>query len=161
MKKNFILIVTGIFGLITGIIFTMIMMWNMAPSMMLIEDESKYDFDKSIAVFEKAVIDNGWKIPVVHDLQKTMNKFGKDVSKVTVFELCHPDHAYEILSRDAERVVSSLMPCRIAIYEKSNGKTYVSRMNTGLMGQMMNGVVPEVMGIASHESEIIAQSIIK
>jgi uncharacterized protein (DUF302 family) len=111
--------------------------------------------------YQDAVKAKGWKIPTIHDLQATMTKFGKDVKKVMVFELCHPEHAYKILSKDQERVVSSLMPCRVAIYEKSNGKVYASRMNTALMGKMMSGVIPEVMAEASRESEEMLSAILK
>lgn len=90
-----------------------------------------------------------------------MAKFGKEVNKVQVFELCHPDHAYKILSRDAERKVTSFMPCRVAIYEHSDKKVYVSRMNSGLMGKMMGGIIADVMTDASTESEAIISEIIK
>ncbi|QEN08956.1 DUF302 domain-containing protein [Oceanispirochaeta crateris] len=45
-----------------------------------------------------------WKIPAVHDLQTTMAKFDKDVKKVKIFELCHPDHAGEILAENDESI---------------------------------------------------------
>jgi uncharacterized protein (DUF302 family) len=141
--------------LAAGFAIALAVIWHSAPDLMLMEDESKYNFAESVEKFEQKALADGWKIPTVHDLQKTMANFGKDVLSVKVFELCHPEHAYEILSRDAERVVSSLMPCRVAIYERSNGKTYISRMNTSLMGSMMGGVVPEVMKVASTESEAI------
>jgi uncharacterized protein (DUF302 family) len=147
-------------SVLAGILIALVLMWNMAPGLMIIEDLSKYNFDESVRIFESTALNNGWKIPTVHDLQKTMTSFGKDVLKVKVFELCHPEHAYEILSRDAERVVSSLMPCRVAIYEKSDGNVYVSRMNTSLMGSMMKGVIPKVMKVASSESEAILKSIL-
>lgn len=158
MKKQ---IIFGLLGVLIGILLTGIIMWNSAAGIMLIEDESRYDFDEAVNVFKNTVHENGWKIPILHDLQETMNKYGYDVGRVVVFELCHPDHAYRILSQDQERVVSSLMPCRVAIYERSDGKVYVSRMNSGLMGKMMKGVVPEVMGIAAFETEEIIKSIIK
>lgn len=142
-------------SLVVGFSIALAVIWNSAPGLMIIEDESKYSFTESVEKFEQKALADGWKIPTVHDLQKTMANFGKDVLSVKVFELCHPEHAYEILSRDAERVVSSLMPCRVAIYERSNGKTYISRMNSSLMGSMMGGVVPDVMKIAFAESEAI------
>lgn len=157
MKKQFLFLIIGV---VLGLILTMTLMWMNAESIMLLEDASKYGFDESIEVFERAVQEKGWKIPVIHDLQETMENFGYDVRRVKVFELCHPDHAYKILSRDEERVVSALMPCRVAIYERSDGKVYVSRMNSGLMGKMMSGVVPEVMGIASEETEEIIKSLL-
>jgi uncharacterized protein (DUF302 family) len=155
------MIITAVAALFAGVVLTLGIMFLSAQSIMLKEDHSKYDFEKSVEVFTSYVEENGWKIPTVHDLKETMNKFGKDVLQAKVFELCHPEHAYEILSRDKERVVMSMMPCRVAIYEKSDGKTYVSRMDTGLMGKMMKGVVPKVMKAASSESEELIKSITK
>ncbi len=158
-KKN---IITGVSGLLIGVVLTMVVMFLSAPSMMLKEDVSKYDFERTAMELRKAIDDHGWKLPTVHDLKETMENFGKTgIKNAKVFEICHPDHAYKILSRDDERIVSSLMPCRISIYEKSDGKVYVSRMNTSLMGSMMKGVVPEVMKDASAESEAIINSIIR
>lgn len=37
------------------------------------------------------------------------------------------------------------MPCSIAFYTKSDGKTYVSSMRAGRMGSLMGGVVADVM----------------
>jgi len=157
-KKN---ILSGVIGLIVGCLFMGILIYNIMPNLMIIEDESKYGFEESVEKFKEAVKKHGWKLPKVHDLQKTMAKFEKNVNKVQVFEICHPDHAYKILSRDAERVVTSLMPCRVSIYERSDKKVYVSRMNSGLMGKMMSGIIPEVMSDASRESEEIIDAIIE
>lgn len=150
----------GAVGFVLGIIFTGIVGWNAAPGMMLLENQSKYNFEESVDRFTKAVSDQGWKLSKVHDLKKTMEKFNKEVHQVQVFEICHPDHAYKILARDDERVVASLMPCRVAIYEHSDGKVYTSRLNSGLMGQMMDGIIPEVMADASRESEEMLESIL-
>lgn len=159
ITKQNILFVIG--GLVAGILLTSLLAYKAAPGMMLKEAESKYNFERSVEVFEQTALNMGWKIPTVHDMQLTMENFGKEVNKMKVFELCHPEHAYEILSRDKERIVSNMMPCRVSIYEKSDGKTYISWMNTAMMGNMMGGVVADVMGIASAESEKMISSIRK
>ena len=41
--------------------------------------------------------------------------------------------------------LSVMMPCSIAVYEKADGKTYVSTMNSGLMGKMFGGTAAAVM----------------
>ena len=151
----------SLLAFVVGIFLTFIVIFFSAESIMMVEHEARYDFDKTVEEFEKEVLAAGWKIPTVHDLQATMKKFEKDVDKIKVFEICKADHAYEILSRDNERLVSSLMPCRVAIYEKSNGQVYISSMNTGIMGSMMSGVVPEVMKMASSESGEIVSKLIK
>ncbi|HHN48724.1 MAG TPA: DUF302 domain-containing protein [Bacteroidales bacterium] len=133
----------------------------MATGLMLKEDVSKYDFETTSTKLEKAVLDKGWKIPAVHDLQATMHNFGKTVGPVKVFELCHPNHAEKILKRSEERIVSTMMPCRVAIYEKADGKVYVSRMNSGLVARTMGGIVNEVMQEAFADSEKMVEAVIK
>ncbi len=150
MKKEFLY---GIAGLVLGILLTGFLSYKMAPGMMMKEAESRYNFAESVEKFEQKALSMGWRIPAVHDLKETMHKNGKQVNNVKVFELCQPDHAYEILKLDDERIVSSMMPCRVSIYEKSDGKTYVSWMNTSLMGNMMGGVIADVMGVATADSE--------
>jgi len=143
MKKSLIF---GLIGFVLGVLVTGVVMYKMAPGMMMLEDVSPYNFEESVKA-------HGWKIPKVHDLQKTMKKHGKDVRAVKVIELCHPDHAGRILAESEERIVSSLMPCRVAFYEKEDGKVYISRMNSSLMASMMAGIIPEVMDIAAKDTE--------
>ncbi len=157
MKKEYLF---GIIGLVMGIVLTGFYAYKAAPGMMLKEAESKYNFEQSVAIFTQTAEEMGWSIPTVHDMKETMDRFGYEVRNAKVFELCHPDHAYKILKLDDERIVSSMMPCRVSIYEKSDGKTYVSWMNTAMMGNMMGGVIAEVMGIASAESEAMISSLI-
>jgi len=159
MKKEYA--IGGIAGIIVGVIMTVFTLYQMAPGMMMMEDVSSVQgFDSTVTRFEAAVAESGWKIPKVHDLQKTMKKFDKDVRAVKVFELCHPDHAGKILEKSDERIVSSLMPCRVAIYEKADGKVYVSRMNSSLMAGMMDGIIPVVMNEAAQDTEKILKSIL-
>ena len=156
MRKEFIY---GLTGLVAGILLATLLAYKAAPSLMMKEAVSMYDFQTSVEKFEQTVHDMGWKIPAVHDLAETMEINGYQVNNVKVFELCHPDHAYEILSRDDERIVSSMMPCRVSIYEKSDGRTYVSWMNTSMMGNMMGGVIAKVMGVATADSEAMIRTI--
>ena len=111
-------------------------------------------------VFEKSVIDHGWKIPTIHNLQATMAKYGKEVKSVKVFELCHPDHAGEILTENEERIVSSLMPCRVSFYEMEDGSVHISRMNSGLMAKTFGGVIAKVMAVASADVEIMLKPVL-
>jgi len=154
-------LVGGIGGFILGLLVMMFAMYQMAPGMMLLEDQASYDdFDTAVAELEKSILEHGWKIPKVHDLQMSMKGFGKEVKPVKVFEICEPNHAEKILRQEGERIVASMMPCRIAVYEKE-GKVFVSRMNSGLMASMMDGVIPEVMSQASKENEEILKAILK
>ncbi len=159
MKKEYM--TGGAMGFVVGLLLTIFTMYQMAPGMMMMEDASSITgFDSTVAKFEASVKEHGWKIPKIHDLQKTMKKFNKEVKPVKVFELCHPDHAGKILEKSDERIVSSLMPCRVAIYEKADGKVYVSRMNSSLMASMMDGIIPEVMDEAAKDTEKILKAVL-
>jgi uncharacterized protein (DUF302 family) len=124
---------------------------------MLFENLSPYGFDETITRIASAVEEKGWKTPAVHDLQQTMKNFGKEVLPVKVFEICHPKHSSRILESDNERIVSAMMPCRISVYERSDGKTYVSRINSGKMSALLGGLIEEVMKDATADVEGIVE----
>jgi uncharacterized protein (DUF302 family) len=151
--------VTGILiGVAGGVVLGLLVAYLISPGLMFRQDSHTQDFDTVVEKIDKVVQQRGWKIPHVHDLQATMQKFGKEVRSVKVFEICHPDHSYEILSRDDEKIVSNMMPCRIAVYEKEDGSVWISRMNTGLMARPMSKVTRRTMSAAAGEvEEIIAE----
>ncbi len=157
MKK---LLITGISTFIAGGLLAVFVVFKMSPGMMLLEDSSPHNFETTVQKFEQAVKQQGWKIPKVHDLQATMHGFGKTVGPVMVFELCHPEHAEKILRESEERIVSTMMPCRVAIYEKADGRVYVSRMNSALMANAMGGIVKQVMAEAFLENEQMIEATI-
>ena len=127
---------------------------------MFLENESKYNFAETVEKLTAEIEKKTWKLSAVHDLQETLKKNGTAVLPIKVFALCHPKHSSKILLKDDERIVSSLMPCRVSVYEKSNGKSYISRMNTGVLAKSMGGIVEEVMIASSKEVEEILNSLI-
>ncbi|MBE0637132.1 MAG: DUF302 domain-containing protein [Bacteroidales bacterium] len=155
------ILIAGIAGLLIGSVITGFVLFKLSPGMMLMETASPYDFSTTVQKLETAVAEQGWRMPAVHDLQATLLKSGKNVRSVKVFELCHPDHAEKILKQSEERIVSTMMPCRVAVYEKADGKVYISRMNSALMANAMGGIVKEVMAKAFAENEHMIESTIK
>jgi uncharacterized protein (DUF302 family) len=124
-----------------------------ATENMLVESISKFDFSVTIEKLNAIVTASGWKIPAVHDLQNTIRNFGKEILPIKVLEICHPKHSGRLLELDNERVVSTFMPCRISVYEKSDGKVYISRLNGALLSKSFGGIVEEVMSLANNEME--------
>ncbi|MCE4566249.1 DUF302 domain-containing protein [Maribellus sp. CM-23] len=157
MKKGAAMFLTG---LLVGIGLSVILIVVVLPRQMFVINESKLGFDETVEAISQSVQENKWSMPHVYDLQATMKKNGFEVKPVKVFSLCKPEHAYKILSDDDERMVSALMPCRVAVYEKG-GKTYVSMLNSGLFSKLMGKKVKEVMGDASAENLQILDPVIK
>jgi uncharacterized protein (DUF302 family) len=71
---------------------------------------------------------------------------GIEILPVTLIDACNPYHAGEILKNDEDRYASVMMPCTIAVYEKSDGIVYVGTMNARLIGEMFGGAVAKIMG---------------
>ena len=150
-----------IIGIIAGILIGWLIMFIATPKLMFKESISPLGFDDTVTKIEETVTGMGWQIPVVHDLQATMKKFDKEVRSVKVFEVCHPEHSYKILSRNEERIVSSMMPCRIAVYEKEDGTVWISRMNSGVVAKPMTKVVRKTMSDAARDIEVIIADVVE
>ena len=148
-------------GIITGLIISLVFVLLMAPKMMFTVSESQFDFEKTKELIEQASKENNWSMPHQYDLQATMSKNGFAVKPVTVFSVCKPDLAVRILDDDANRHISSMMPCRIAIYEKADGKTYIARMNANFMAKLLGSEARAVMNEAGAGSEKILEQVIK
>ena len=122
---------------------------------MVIENESKYSFDETVEKLSESIVAAGWKVTHIHDLQGTLIKNNFDVLPVKIMEVCRPDYSVKLLSRDKERLYSSMMPCRLSVYETSDGKTRISRMNSSAFAAQIGGVVSEVMSVAYNEIESV------
>ena len=143
-----------------GIVLGMLILIEFSADLVMQEDKSKYGFEETVTAFEAAVAEKGWVVPAVHDLQKSMAKYGTEVNSVKVFSICYPEHAVKILSGSDERIVSSMMPCRVSIYEKEDGGVYISTINSRRMSAGMQRSVRKVMKAAYEDMEEIISGII-
>lgn len=125
---------------------------------MVVETKSTMDYEDTIKAIMQTTKDKGWKIPTLHRLDKSMQKFGHTVPPTAVIELCHPTHAVKILKEDDARMVSSFMPCRVSVYQKSDGSVIISRMNSSLMSNIFPDLISEVMADATSEVEDIIET---
>lgn len=131
-----------------------------ANQFMIEETKSPLGFDATVESVSTTVTGKGWKLPKVYRLDKTMAEHGFKVNPVAVLELCHAEHAYKILKDDDSLQVTPFMPCRISVYQRDNGTVMIARMNSGLMSNLFNRSVAEVMATATGQvEEIIAAAI--
>jgi uncharacterized protein (DUF302 family) len=61
--------------------------------------------------------------------------------------LCNASHAYNILKKDENKVIATMMPCTISVYEKADGNTYIGTMNAELLGKMFGGDIAQIFGV--------------
>ncbi|MDD4991966.1 MAG: DUF302 domain-containing protein [Paludibacter sp.] len=120
---------------------------------MFLEYQSKYAFDETIEILAETISNGGWKISIIHDLQQTLKNNSIDVLPLKVIELCNPKYSSQILKESDLRIYSAMMPCRISVYEKADGKVYISTINSGLMSEQIGGLVQQVMTAAFHDAK--------
>ena len=106
-----------------------------------IERESRLNFAETVDSLSLALKTDGWKISATHDIENDLKKSGQTILPVMVLEICNPNYSGKMLSVDDMRYLSIIMPCRVSIYEKSNGKSYITLMNTIEMAKMIGGPV--------------------
>ena len=120
---------------------------------LFIESQSRYNFDQTMEKLSAAILSGGWNISVTLDLHASLSKSGIDVLPVKVIELCNPKLAFRILRNSETRIYSGMLPCKISIYEKENGKTCISILNTGSLASQIGGEVEAVMVEAFSQAE--------
>jgi len=117
------------------------------PPQMLLERSSPLGFDETLARIEKNAKALGWKVPKkwkVNFRGNMKRATGKDIGPNRVLKMCEPHAAVELLAQDRYKMLTAMMPCTIAVYVKSDEKTYVSMMNLDLMGKMYGGDVEKM-----------------
>jgi uncharacterized protein (DUF302 family) len=119
---------------------------------MVIETPSKFDFDKTVEMIISEAERREWKVPAVHDLQQSLAKSGKTVKPVKVIEICKPAYSGQMLELNHERIMSVMMPCRISVYKKDDGKTYLAVLNGEKMAGGQPVKIAEVMKAASDDT---------
>lgn len=138
----------SVVGFIVGIVFTGVVAWNMAGSMMLKEVESPFGVEETAARIQRNIQSlsaNGWTLSGLRNPARAVASAGGNVLPVLLIEACSTKYSGPILKGDETRILSILMPCTITVYKKDNGKTYVGIMNSGLMGRMFGPQVGEIM----------------
>lgn len=144
-------------GLFSGVLLALILFVIFLPSMMVEVEKSKLSFDDTVNAIQDKALANNWQVPKIYDIQASLVKSGyQDMTKLKILSMCQPDHAYGILSDDANKMVSSMMPCRIGVFEDKDGEVFISRMNIRLMSKLFGGTIETVMGkVAGEESRML------
>jgi uncharacterized protein (DUF302 family) len=117
------------------------------PATMLIERPSPLGFEETLERIEENAREMGWKVPEKWkvDFQRNFKKItDTDIGPNRVLKMCEPFAAAKLLVKDEYKQLAAMMPCTIAVYQKSDGKTYIAMMNLDAMAQMYGGDVKDM-----------------
>ncbi len=152
-----------VIGFLVGVVVTAVVVWVAMPKMMFIIHKSRYNVDETVAKIQAAAESmGGWQVPKIYNIQQSLIKAGHpDTKPVKIMSLCHPHHAYAVLKDEKNRLISSIMPCRVGVYQMDNGDVYVAMMNSGLMSKMFGKEVAAVMKEVSEDEEKMLATVIE
>ncbi|KHF25121.1 DUF302 domain-containing protein [Solemya velum gill symbiont] len=140
--------VAFIVALAIGVTGTLFVIKTQAKNLLVTEIESPLGFQETIDHMKAKAKSLGWKVPSKWEanFQKNFKKIVKiDVGPVVAIKMCQVDVAANLLKKDENKYLATMMPCTFAIYQKADGKTYVSMMNLETVGNMIGGDVAMAM----------------
>lgn len=146
-------------GFIVGVLVVAIAGYVMMPHMMFKETQSPFGLEETIARIQHNIADSpelkekGWAISGLRNPARAVQTDGGNVLPVMMVEVCSTKYSGPILKEDTVRFLSILMPCKISVYKKQDGKVYIGTMNAGLMGKMFGPMVGEVMGYVAEDQK--------
>jgi uncharacterized protein (DUF302 family) len=149
-----------ILGVVIGLLATAAVGWAMMPSLMFTERVSPFGMEETIARIQHNVQDNpelkakGWALSGLRNPARAVQTDGGNVLPVQMIEVCSTKYSKPILQEDTVRFLSILMPCKISVYKKQDGKVYIGTMNAALMGRMFGSMVGDVMGQVAADQKL-------
>lgn len=146
-------------GFVGGVLFTAILGYLMMPRLMFNEVESPFGLEETIARIQHNIDGNpelkekGWSLSGLRNPARAVQADGGNVLPVMMVEACSTKYSAPILKEDTVRFLSILMPCKISVYKKNDGKVYIGTMNAGLMGHMFGPTVGRVMAQVAQDQK--------
>ncbi|MFA5082325.1 MAG: DUF302 domain-containing protein [Hydrogenophilaceae bacterium] len=150
----------AVVGFVVGILVVAVGGFLAMPHLMFNEVQSPFGFEETIARIQHNIADNpelqekGWALSGLRNPAKAVQTDGGNVLPVQMIEVCSTKYSGPILKEDTVRFLSILMPCKISIYKKQDGKVYIGTMNAGLMGKFFGPLVGETMGHVAEDQKL-------
>lgn len=134
-------------GVLAGVGLTVALAWNLIGGMMFSETVSPFTVEETTARIQHNIqaAGNGWSISGLRNPGKPVEAEGGNVLPVLLIEACSTVYSGPILKMDNVRFLSLLMPCKISIYKKNDGKVYIGILNAGLIGRLFGSQVGDIM----------------
>ena len=138
----------AIAGFLVGVLVTLGAVWKLAGGLAFNEQVSPFTVEETVARIQQNVqaAGNGWALSGLRNPIKPLQAEGGNALPVLMIEACSPKYSGPILKEDAVRYLSLLMPCKISVYKKNDGRVYIGTMNAGLIGSLYGSLVGEIMG---------------
>jgi len=135
---------------------------NVSPHPMFIETVSPANLPTTVNAFLEEVRAAGWSNLGTTNMAGILSERGFTLDPVLILHPCSGRLSAQLLDNDETRFVSSMIPCRVAIYQTSDDRVIISRINSAAMAKMMPSKVADIMASAgTGVEEIIAATLVR
>lgn len=148
-------IAVGIVGLALGAVIALAAVWKLAGGLFFEERVSPFTMEETVARIQHNVeaAGNGWSLSGLRYPVRPLEAEGINALPVMLIEACSTKYSGPILKDDSVRFLSLLMPCKIGVYKKHDGKVYIGILNAGLIGRLFGPLVGETMSHVVKDQE--------
>jgi uncharacterized protein (DUF302 family) len=142
-------------GIILGMFLMAAAAWQVAGQSIFEERVSPFTVEETVARIQHNIeaAGNGWALIGLRYPARPVEADGGKVLPVMLIEACSTKYSGPILKDDQVRFLALLMPCKIGVYKKSDGKVYIGIMNAGLIGKLFGSLVGETMSHVVKDQE--------
>lgn len=122
---------------------------------------SRLGLDETLAAVRSGAAKRGWSVGEAQDMQARMQQAGVSQAKrMKILQVC-PAHANERVAR-ASNGKAPPLTCRVTVYEGTDGKSYLVRMNTGNMARLVqDAAVARVLAEIGTEEDALYREILQ
>lgn len=119
--------------------------------MALAEDVSA---DDAIEALQSKSVELNMKFVAHQPLSKELESRGVETGRLEIFQFCNPMDAHEMVKFNP--IFAAYMPCRIALVEDQDGKTWLMMLN---LDMLINNspLTPELREIAERVNDTLTQ----
>jgi uncharacterized protein (DUF302 family) len=126
---------------------------------MMVEKQSRLGFNETVAALQDAAKKRGWEVGPVMDMQEAMIKAGqKNAKPFKMLVMCNKDLAESLIKAQVAQKAMPFAPCRLSVFEGTDGKVYIAKTNTEFMAQMAApAFAPLLKKFAEEENAVLAK----
>ncbi|NTV94042.1 MAG: hypothetical protein HGA75_01315 [Thiobacillus sp.] len=119
---------------------------------------SKLGFDETMTALGAAIARQGWQKGPAHDVQAAMTQAGvADSKRMKVQEACPAGFNDKLNAAGQGKLPPH--PCRFTVFEGRDGKTYITRLDSGLIAKGLQGEPAKLMAFIGNDEEAILKGI--
>lgn len=147
----------ALLALIAGLVIASFAAKQAMPRVMFKEVVSPLDHEQTLATIrERVLAQPGWAIVTEIDQRAAiLAGGGDDIGPYDIVKICNGGYATRMLGDENRAYFGVMLPISVAVYERDDGRTYVSLLNGDVVAKVFGQQYVNVVEDVRYDMEII------